>query len=150
MEHRQCKIEYILSENDSIGGQIAFEYLKEILFDDSILNITIIGQNIEDRIIKQFLDIGENVSIKINKINKIELTNCKFILNDELQRCLCVVGEYPNYVKIENGNYDWKLEYCDEFLTFKYLEGILGEKTINMIEKRLKSKNICFERKKQT
>lgn len=69
---------------------------------------------------------------------------------------LCDLGIHPNYLSIskinsnfkeEQMNYFWTIDFCDELLTFTYVNKLIDDSKINLIEHSLLNKKIFYERK---
>lgn len=69
---------------------------------------------------------------------------------------LCDLGRYPNYLSIskinsnfekEQMSYFWTIDFCDELLTFTYVDKLIDDSKIKLIEQSLLNKKIFNERK---
>ena len=151
------EISYVLSEKPGISGEIAFEFLTKIIEEKEHLQFEFYGH-------------GKNESINLLKAmyNDTVIYLCEddeekffirdFDIKDGLIEVLRSLGKYPNLIKItkpkfnqkmKKVDYYWSMEYMDEYFTFFYMEDIINDSKINLIEEGLLGKGLFFERKKE-
>ena len=150
------KISYVLSEKPGISGMIAYEYIKHIIRSEDVLKFIVFGHGIPNDNLESFLTMHSDATILPGTSNEKVFILNHVDVNTKLLELLCSLGEYPNYseiakiintIKLNNTHSDWKIEYSDELFTIIYNNEYIDDSIIELIEKNLKNKNICYERK---
>lgn len=150
------KISYILSENPGLSGQIAFEFLDKIINFNDVLKFTFYGHGKHNKSLDLLIQMYTDVVILPSKTNEKEIIIKNFVMNDKLKEVLCVLGMFPNFIKIskigsslkeERIDYLWSIEFSDEILTFTYMKKLIDDSKIILIEQALMNKGIFYERK---
>lgn len=150
------KVSYVLSEIPRLSGKIAFEFLLEIVNLDDVLKFTVCGQENNSKNIDTLIGMHNNTKILMSQKSPKEFVIKNININDRLLELLCSLGEFPSFIKISKIdsnsthcqlNYYWSIEYCDEILTFIYADQYFDNSKIALIEKKLESKGISYERK---
>ena len=148
------KVSYILSETPGISGKIAFEFLLEIVNLEDVLKFTFYGQENNSQSIDSLIEMHNNTNIIVSKKRPKEFVIKNININYRLLELLCSLGEFPNFIKISkidsnltHTNFYWSIEYCDEILTFIYPYKYFDDSKIALIEKKLESQGISYERK---
>lgn len=146
------KISYILSEKPGLSGQIAFEFLNQLINSNDVLKFTLHSPIKHHEAFELLTKMYNDVTIIPSMNNEKIIVIKKFIMNDKLKELLCVLGMYPNFLEISKINskeldYSWSLEFNDETLTFTYGDKLIDDLKINLIEQSLLNKKIFYERK---
>ena len=148
------KVSYILSETPGISGKIAFEFLLEIVNLEDVLKFTFYGQENNSQSIDSLIEMHNNTNIIVSKKRPKEFVIKNICINDKLLKLMCSLGEFPNFTKVSkidsnltHTNFYWSIEYCDEILTFIYQYKYFDDSKIALIEKKLESQGISYERK---
>lgn len=102
------------------------------------------------------MQMYNDVVIVPSNINEKVIVIKDFIVNDKLKEVLCVLGMFPNFLKIskigsnlerEQMDYFWSIEFSDEILTFTYIKKLIDDSKIILIEQALLNEGIFYERK---
>lgn len=150
------KISYILSETPGLSGKIAFEFLYNIIDSKDVLKFTVHGQGDNSKNLNSLLEMYDHTMLIMSKGNEKEFIIKNITINNRLLEILCALGEFPNFLKISKidsnihnstNDYCWSIEYCDEVLTFIYIDKYFDDFKIALIEKELENKRISYERK---
>lgn len=150
------KISYILSEKPGLSGQIAFEFLDKISNFNDVLEFTFQGHGKHNESLDLLMQMYNDVVIVPSNINEKVIVIKDFIVNDKLKEVLCVLGMFPNFLKIskigsnlerEQMDYFWSIEFSDEILTFTYIKKLIDDSKIILIEQALLNEGIFYERK---
>lgn len=148
------KITYILSEKPGLSGRIAFEFLKEVIGSKNLLKFTFYGHG--NKCFGLFRKMYDNIISLPCENDEEEFLINNFDIKSGLLKVLCLLGEFPNFLKISKldsdyktnkMNYSWCIEYSDETFTFTYLDKLIEDSKIVSIEQELFNKGIVYERK---
>ena len=150
------KISYILSEKPGLSGQMAFEFLDQLVSPNDVLRFTLNSNRIHAKTIDLLIQMYNDIIILPSMTHEKTIIIKDFIMNDKLRELLCELGMFPNFLKIskissnltaEPMDYSWAIEFCDEILTFIYADKLIDETKIIMIEQSLLDKKLLYERK---
>lgn len=150
------KISYILPEISGLSGQIAFEFLKNIITLKDVLKFTFYGHGIKNESLGLIREMYGNVVILPSKDNEEVFLINNFYIHAGLLKVLCSLGKFPNFLKIskidsnlktDQIDYCWCIEYSDEIITFIYADKFIDNSKIISIEHEFLSKGIVYERK---
>lgn len=150
------KISYILSEKQSLSGQIAFEFLNQFIHSNDVLQFTLHSPIKHNEAFELLIKMYNDVIILPSMVNEKTIVIKNIIMNDAIKKLLCDLGRYPNYLSIskinsnfekEKMSYFWTIDFCDELLTFTYMNKLIDDSKIKLIEQSLLNKNIFYERK---
>ena len=150
------KISYILSEEPGLSGKIAFEFLSEIVNSNDVLKFIFHGQGENGISIDSLLEIYDDIIIIMNRSNEKVFVIKNINIDNRLLELLCLLGKFPNYLVISridsnlnnsHISYYWSIEYSDEVLSFTYADKYFDGSKITIIEKKLETKGISYERK---
>ena len=151
------KISYILSEKPSLSGQIAFEFLSQFINSNDVLKFILHSPIKHNEAFELLIKMYNDVIILPSMVNEKTIVIKNIIMNDKLKELLCDLGRYPNYLSIskinsnfekKQMNYFWTIDFCDELLTFTYVDKSIDDSKINLIEQTLLNKKIFYEKKK--
>lgn len=142
------KISYVLSEKPGLSGRIAFEFLSKIIASNDVLKFTFYGHGKHNESLDLFMEMYDDIVVLPSKNNEEEFIIKNFDINDRLYEVLCSLGKFPKFLKIEQIDYCWRIEYSDEVFTFVYMDKFMDDLKIALIEQEFLNKGIHYERKK--
>lgn len=146
------KITYILSEEPGLSGQIAFEFLKNIVDLSDSIKFIFYGHGKNSESLGLLKEMYDNIIIQPSKNNEESFIISNFYVNSGLLKLLCSLGKFPNFICISkfdpNNQIDyWSMEYSDEFFTFIYNDKFINYSRMIALEQELLNKGIVYERK---